>query len=73
MTTRKREDVLRDIQENPLDHAHVDPSSLNACCFVDKALDLGLIDAHSEYAPLNYNGGVACDVLSGPCSCGAWH
>jgi hypothetical protein len=20
-----------------------------------------------------YNGGVGCDVLIGPCSCGAWH
>ncbi len=20
-----------------------------------------------------YNGGNGCDVLSGPCSCGAWH
>lgn len=20
-----------------------------------------------------YNGGIGCDVISGPCSCGAWH
>lgn len=36
----------------------------------DGAIDLSLFDS----APaVGYNGGVKCDVTSGPCSCGAWH
>jgi len=73
MTARSRDEVLEDIRTNPLDHVHVDLNSLESCCFIDEAVDLLLIDAHSEHAPLGRNGGVACDVLSGPCSCGAWH
>jgi len=34
------------------------------------AIDLSLFDS----APaVGYNGGLKCDVTSGPCSCGAWH
>lgn len=67
-----REEKLRDIKEHPERHRH-DYEGLNACCFHNGALDLGLIDAHSQYARLGTNGGRACDVTSGPCSCGAWH
>jgi len=37
------------------------------------------ISAESNWAPLPadaepiFNGGVACDMLIGPCACGAWH
>lgn len=32
------------------------------------------LQEHAENpAPFGYNGGVACDALTGPCACGAWH
>jgi hypothetical protein len=75
LTTEQRtyESVLIDIQENPVNHVHVDLNGLQACCFVEGAVDLRLIEAHGQYAPVGRNGGRACDVLDGPCSCGAWH
>lgn len=39
--------------------------------FKDGAIDLyRLQKLEGRYG---YNGGRGCDVLSGPCSCGAWH
>lgn len=67
-----REAKLKDIQENPDRHRH-EYSGLERCCFVDGALDLGLMEAHEKNASFGYNGGRACDVSRGPCSCGAWH
>jgi hypothetical protein len=34
------------------------------------AVDLAKLDAAPS---VGSNGGVSCDVTSGPCSCGAWH
>ena len=65
--------VLADIKTHPEKHRHVDLNALNRCCWLDGALDLSLIDAHSRYAPQGRNGGQGCDVRRGPCSCGAWH
>ena len=64
---------LKDIKERPGQHKHADLNALNRCCWLDNALDLSLMEAHTKYAPLGYNGGQPCDVRSGPCSCGAWH
>lgn len=38
----------------------------------DGAIDLSTFSSF-EREPVGYNGGVACDVTKGPCSCGAWH
>ncbi len=40
---------------------------------VGRVLDTALVEAHSVYASLGMNGGQRCDVVSGPCACGAWH
>ncbi len=69
---------LRDIKENPENHVHTDLNDLHRCCMVatgdgKQALDMSLLQAHSDYGAVGYNGGTACDVLDGPCSCGAWH
>lgn len=40
---------------------------------VHGALDLRLMQAHQDYVNLGTNGGVKCDVVSGPCACGGWH
>lgn len=64
-------ETLNDIREHPEKHKHRDLNELNACAFIDDALDLSVIEAHGGLH--GYNGGVACDVSSGPCSCGAWH
>lgn len=66
-----REERLRDIREHPERHRH-DFGGLTACCMMNGALDLGLQEAHSSVW-LGTNGGVRCDVVSGPCACGAWH
>jgi hypothetical protein len=69
---RTVQSVLRDIKNHPERHRH-EFGALQSCCFVEGALDLKLMEAHREYAPLGRNGGERCDVRSGPCSCGAWH
>ena len=63
---------FEDIKNHPERHRH-DFSALHACCMVNGVLDMKLFAAHEEYASLGTNGGVRCDVTSGPCSCGAWH
>ncbi|MDO8494925.1 MAG: hypothetical protein Q7S32_00155 [bacterium] len=69
---RTVEDVLKDIEEHPERHRH-DFNELTACCIIEGAFVMYLMEAHSKGAPLGRNGGVACDVVSGPCACGAWH
>jgi len=63
--------ILKDIKFNPQKHKHYDLNALHACCMVDGALDLELLDAHEGLH--GHNGGVPCDVARGPCSCGAFH
>jgi len=60
----------REIVGNPQKHIH-DYDGLIACCMNDGALDTMLMQAHEGFT--GSNGGVRCDVSSGPCSCGAWH
>ncbi len=69
---RTREVVLKDIREHPEQHHH-DFGGLAACCMINGVLDTSLMEVHSEYANFGTNGGVRCDVSSGPCACGAWH
>jgi hypothetical protein len=70
MTTREAK--IQDIKNNPDKHKH-DFAGLQRCCFINGAIDLGVMDAHGQYASMGTNGGQSCDVRSGPCSCGAWH
>ena len=64
-----RQELLEDIRKNPDKHRH-EFAALQACCMIDGAIDLEAMEAHPA---LGYNGGVKCDVTSGPCACGAWH
>lgn len=66
------EEALKDIREYPENHRH-DLNGLTVCCTINGAVDLSLMEAHAEYVNLGTNGGVKCDVVSGPCACGAWH
>lgn len=66
------EEKVQEIKEHPERHRH-NFDDLHRCCFHDGAVDLGLMEAHQKYASLGTNGGVRCDVVSGPCACGAWH
>lgn len=68
----KSEEKVNDIKEHPERHRH-DFAGLQACCYVDGAMDLRVMGAHETYASVGRNGGQSCDVTSGPCSCGAWH
>ncbi len=70
---RTYDSVLQELKENPERHLHIDLQGLHSCCFIDGAIDIALIDAHSQYIDMGTNGGVRCDVISGPCACGAWH
>lgn len=69
--------VLEHIKEHPEVHAHFSIEELQRCCTVmhegQRVIDTQLLDAHSETNPIGFNGGQACDVLDGPCACGAWH
>jgi hypothetical protein len=67
-----RDEKLKHIKERPELHQH-DFGELQRCCFVDGALDLSVMEAHSEYVNMGSNGGTRCDVRRGPCACGAWH
>lgn len=66
------EERLDDIKKNPNLHRH-DFDGLQRCCMTPSGIDLRLLDAHQEYAPMGENGGRRCDVNKGVCSCGAWH
>ena len=61
---------LDEITDYPARHQHsfVD---LLACCTVNGVLDLNLLETHKACVPQRNPS--KCDVLSGPCSCGAWH
>ena len=73
--------VIAEIKEYPERHMHLDLNALTACSTfsyrdgdqVIMAIDTLVFEAHSQFAAIGYNGGLACDVTSGPCSCGAWH
>ena len=67
----KHSAILEDIKVNPHKHKHPNLNALHACCIIDGAMDLEVLDAHEGIH--GYNGGVGCDVSSGPCSCGAFH
>lgn len=66
-----RDARLEDIRTHPERHRHA-YEELMACCFVDGAIDCGIMQAH-ENVDLGENGGVKCDVWEGPCACSAWH
>lgn len=70
---KTHESVLRHIKEFPEEHLH-DYEGLIACGTINGAIDALILEAHSEMHPsLGSNGGIRCDVMSGPCACGAWH
>lgn len=60
------EERLKNIRSHPEQHLH-DFLGLQACCTTNGILDLGLVEAHEGLT------GRRCDVVAGPCSCGAWH
>lgn len=66
------EQLVQQIKLYPEKHKH-DMNELIACCMVDGAVDLSLMEAHQKYVNLGTNGGVKCDVVKGPCACGGWH
>ena len=70
---RTHEIVLQEIKEHPERHMHVSLSELHSCCFISGATDPALINAHSQYIDMGSNGGRRCDVVRGPCACGAYH
>jgi len=63
------EEKLKNIREHPELHKHTF-DDLITCSTINGVLDSTLLDAHPT---LGRNGGQKCDVISGPCSCGAWH
>ncbi len=67
----KKAEKLAEILEHPERHRH-DYSDLLACSTDGDAIDSEILDAHAT-VKLGRNGGVDCDVVSGPCACGAWH
>ena len=64
-----REEKLKDILDHPEKHKHT-WEELVDCCLVGTNIDFKLMNAHLA---VGYNGGAKCDVIEGPCSCGAWH
>lgn len=70
---RTHESVLQHIKDHPEQHRHDYPALVACCMVVDGTIDLLLMEAHGRYVSLGLNGGVRCDVNSGPCACGAWH
>ncbi|MBI2633080.1 MAG: hypothetical protein HYW78_01680 [Parcubacteria group bacterium] len=66
------DEKISDIRDHPENHRH-NFEGLTACCMRDGAIDLSIMEAHSQYSDLGTNGGKRCDVVEGPCACGAWH
>lgn len=65
--------TVEQIKSNPHLHLHKDTDELMQCCRSGKAIDASLVEAHGKYVDLGTNAGARCDVLTGPCACGAWH
>jgi hypothetical protein len=63
---------LEDIKNHPEKHRHT-LEELHECSMNRGALDMLVWSAHEDMAPVGTNAGVRCDVVSGPCSCGATH
>ena len=61
---------LNHIRDNPENHQH-NFDDLIRCCTVNGVIDPELMEEHRKIIPQRNPGG--CDVISGPCSCGAWH
>lgn len=59
MTEQEKEEILK--------HRHTFEELLE-CCTINGIIDSERMDAHC----VGYNGS-KCDVIKGPCSCGAWH
>lgn len=72
MTERTYESVLQDLKDHPEKHKH-NWGDLAQCCMIGGALDITLMDLHSQLVDLGTNGGVRCDTIKGPCACGAFH
>jgi hypothetical protein len=76
--TQTYEEALAELQAHPEVHRH-SYQELLACCTLSDAsghgvlVDRRLMDAHTRFVDLGTNGGIRCDVLSGPCNCGATH
>lgn len=70
VTAMTTEEKLQDIKDNHDKHQHTF-AELQACCMVGGAMDLRVMEAHQGLVPQRNPGG--CDVMEGPCSCGAWH
>ncbi len=66
-----RQQIFEDIKKTPSNHKHHDANGLIACATINGAVDISIMQAHEGL--YGYNGGAACDVSTGPCSCGAWH
>lgn len=63
---------LRDeILANPTSHRHAYQDLVRCCTTADGAVSLAHMDAHRAAVPARNPGG--CDVMEGPCACGAWH
>lgn len=65
------QELLDHIYLNPDKHRHKNLDELTNCCLLNGAIDSLVWQAHEGIQ--GRNGGKGCDVLEGPCSCGAWH
>ncbi len=62
----KREDIIL----NPHKHVHTF-AGLMYCCKINGKMHAGLLETHELHVKVGPTD--RCDVMSGPCSCGAWH
>ena len=69
---RTKAGILKDIKLHPNKHKH-NVNGLIACCVVDGAIVIFLMDAHQKYVDLGVSGGIKCDVIGGLCACRGWH
>ncbi len=64
------EDKISNIKMHPEMHRHSYNDLVN-CCLEDGVLSSTLLQAHEQ--AMGRGGVLRCDVIEGPCSCGAWH
>ena len=69
---RKKQTVLDDIKNHPENHIHCFDGVMD-CSIFNGAIDSEVLNAHSKHIDFGTNGGTHCDVILGPCACGAWH
>jgi hypothetical protein len=65
--------MIDQLRHHPERHVHRFREELEKCCKVNGQFAPVLLELHYIYSKIHNANNDPCDVLEGPCTCGAWH